>query len=167
MARALVLNATYEPIGVVATRRAIVLSLTDKVDVLATGEKVFGSEHLQIPAPEVVRLRYYVKVPHERRAPLNRRTVFVRDDHSCQYCGRKAESLDHVVPRSRGGAHTWTNVVACCRSCNTSKGDRMLSDTGMRLRRRPAAPGGGLWLRADGLSVPDSWSDYIDQVRAA
>src|ERR687890_185054 len=121
MGSALVLNATYEPLGVVSARRAVVLVLGEKADLLhASGDEVH-SERLTVPVPSVIRLRYVVKVPFVRRAALNRRAVFARDGSRCQYCTAPAESIDHVVPRSRGGEHVWENVVAACRPCNTAK----------------------------------------------
>lgn len=166
MTRALVLNATYEPIGVVPARRAVVLSLDGKVDVLAEGVEVIRSEDVTIAVPSVVRLRYFVKVPYQRTAPLSRRAVYVRDHHACQYCGRRAESIDHVVPRSRGGRHVWTNVVACCRRCNSAKGDRMLAETSMRLRTTPAAPGGHLWVAVAVPSIPETWDPWLERSAA-
>ncbi len=166
MARALVLNATYEPIGVVSARRAVTLHLDGKVDVLADAGERLQSERLSVAVPSVVRLRYYVKVPYQRTAPLSRRAVYVRDDRTCQYCGHRAESIDHVVPRSRGGAHEWTNVVACCRRCNTVKGDRLLSETSMRLHRAPTAPAGDLWVAVAVPSIPESWDPWLDRVAA-
>lgn len=167
MSRALVLNATSEPIGVVSARRAVVLLLDNKVDVVAAGDHHFDSERLRVAVPEVIRLRYFVKVPYHRTAPLNRRTVFARDEGRCQYCGRSAESLDHVVPRSRGGQHVWDNVVACCRRCNTTKGDRLLPDTNLTLRRPPCLPARDLWLAAHADRVPDSWDPYLSHRLAA
>lgn len=161
MARALVLNATFEPIGVVAARRALVLSLAGKVDVLADSEDWIRSEQLEMAIPSVVRLRYFVRVPYQRTVPLNRRAVFTRDDHTCQYCGRPAESIDHVHPRSRGGRHEWNNVVASCRRCNTTKGDRLLSECSHRLRTKPTAPAGHSWIRVAAGTVPDAWVDYL------
>ena len=93
-----------------------------------------------IPEPSVVRLARYVLVPRERSVAVNRRTVFARDGQHCQYCGSAAESIDHVMPRSRGGTHTWDNVVAACRRCNTRKEDRLPHEVGLVLRRQPAAP---------------------------
>src|SRR5687768_1819494 len=118
MSRALVLNASYEPLGVVTVRRAVVLVLSQKADVLHDTGDVLRSERLVVKVPSVIRLRYFVKVPFRRRAALNRRAVFARDDHRCQYCGAAAESIDHVVPRAKGGLHEWENVVAACRPCN-------------------------------------------------
>lgn len=167
MSRVLVLNVTSEPIGVVSGRRAVVLSLDCKVEVLAETDVRFGSERLVINVPEVIRLRYFVKVPYQRHAPLNRRSVFARDENRCQYCTRPAESIDHVVPRSRGGAHEWTNVVACCRRCNTLKGDRALHSCGLELRRKPSAPARHLWLTLAAGAVPDSWGPYLTAPKAA
>lgn len=161
MSRALVLNATYEPLGVVAQRRAAVLVLCGKaVSVVDSGE-VFHAERLSLEVPSVIRLRRYVKVPYRRFAPLNRRAVFARDEHACQYCGGAAESIDHVLPRSRGGRHTWDNVVAACKRCNLSKRDRLLSETSMRLRRPPREPAGTTWLALGLPSVPPEWTEFF------
>ena len=109
--------------------------------------------------PSVIRLRTFVKVPFRRRAPLNRRGIFARDDQRCQYCGAAAESIDHVIPRSRGGQHSWDNVVAACRPCNVRKRDRLLPETTMRPAPQPRhAPrphlgGGGGRSRAHPLGA--------------
>ena len=161
MSRALVLNATYEPLCVIPQRRAAVLVLADKADVLHAGEAAFHSERLTVPAPSVIKLRYYVKVPYERAVSLNRRSVFARDDSRCQYCGDRADSLDHVVPRSRGGEHAWENVVAACRPCNLRKGDRYLHETAMRLFRRPAQPRHLTWVVVAVGHVPVMWEQYL------
>jgi 5-methylcytosine-specific restriction endonuclease McrA len=118
MGRALVLNATDLPLAVVPARRAVVLVLKEKAEVVLSNGMIFHSEHLVLEAPSVVRLRRYVRVPYRPHAPLTRRAVFARDDWTCQYCAAPAENLDHVVPRSRGGLHVWENVVAACRHCN-------------------------------------------------
>jgi 5-methylcytosine-specific restriction endonuclease McrA len=166
MTRALVLNATYEPIGVVSARRAVVLVLNEKVDVLADTGELIASATLSLLIPSVVRLRYYVKVPYKRTAPLSRRAVFARDQGRCQYCGRPAESIDHVVPRSKGGAHAWDNVVACCRQCNTYKGDRLLVQCSLRLRSEPTAPKEYVWVKVAAGSVPSAWTPYLTRAAA-
>src|SRR5918997_3788029 len=140
MSKALVLNATYEPLCVVSVRRAVVLVLKQKAEVLHTADRMLHSERSAIPVPSVIRLTYFVKVPFRARAALNRRAVFARDEHRCQYCGAAAENIDHVIPRSRGGPHTWENVVAACRPCNTRKEDRHPHEVGLTLGRRPAVP---------------------------
>jgi 5-methylcytosine-specific restriction endonuclease McrA len=161
MGRSLVLNATYEPLAVVSARRAVVLVLDEKADLVHSTERTWRAERQSVAVPSVVRLRYYVRVPYQRRAPLSRRAVFMRDDHRCQYCDRRAENLDHVIPRSRGGEHAWENVVACCARCNTLKRDRLLAETGMRLARRPQAPTKLSWVRVAVGHVPEPWVPYL------
>jgi 5-methylcytosine-specific restriction endonuclease McrA len=161
MTRALVLNATYEPLCVVPGRRAAVLVLDDKADLVHGSGVELHSEHLSVAVPSVIRLRYFVKVPFHKRVPLNRRAVFARDAHECQYCGRPAESIDHVVPRSRGGLHDWENVVAACRPCNLRKGDRLLQEIAMSLRRRPIVPRQLTWVMVSVGQVPSLWEPYL------
>ena len=147
MARALVLNATYEPLSVVAARRAVVLVLSGKAELVTDTGQVWRSARLTVPVPSVVRLCQLVRVPF-RRAPLTRRTVLARDGHRCQYCGRPADSVDHVIPRSRGGTHTW----------DARKRDRLLEETSMRLLRPPAPAPRHAWLPP---AVPADWAPYL------
>ena len=161
MSRALVLNATFEPLCVVSDRRAVVLVLGQTAEMLHPSDRLMHSAHLVIAVPSVVRLRRFVRVPYRWNTPLNRRSVFARDANRCQYCSGPAESIDHVVPRSRGGEHVWDNVVAACRPCNVRKRDRMLHETSMRLRRTPTAPRGTSWLTFSLGPVPDTWTPYL------
>ena len=161
MSRALVLNASFEPLCVVSTRRALVLVLDDKAELLHAGDGAFHSQRASYPEPSVVRLSYYVKVPYQARIALNRRAVFARDGHRCQYCGATAENIDHVIPRSRGGPHTWENVVAACRPCNSRKQDRFLEDSGMKLRRPPCPPRQRSWILVATDSVRPDWEPYL------
>jgi 5-methylcytosine-specific restriction endonuclease McrA len=158
---ALVLNATYEPISVVSARRALILLLLEKAEAVEASTAVVHSETLELHVPSVVRLRSFVRVPYRRRAALSRRAVLARDGWACQYCGERADGIDHVVPKSRNGGHTWENVVAACRSCNARKGDRLLNETPFRLSRRPTAPpamsAAALQLRR----VPETWTPYL------
>jgi 5-methylcytosine-specific restriction endonuclease McrA len=161
MSRALVLNATFEPLCVVSTRRALMLVLDEKAEIVAAAEGRFRSERAEWPEPSIVRLSYYVKVPYQARVALNRRAVFVRDGHRCQYCNEPAENIDHVIPRSKGGTHTWDNVVAACRPCNARKMDRYLHETNMRLRRPPRAPRERIWIIAAVGTVRPDWEPYL------
>lgn len=161
MSRALVLNVTYEPLSVVGGRRAAVLVLADKADVVHDSAYSLHSEHLTLVIPSVIRLRQLVRVPYDRNVALSRRAVFVRDEHACQYCGSAAETLDHVVPRSKGGLHTWENVVAACRRCNLRKGDHALADLPMVLARRPAVARRFTWVITSVGSVPEVWEPYL------
>ncbi len=161
MSRALVLNATYEPLCVVPTRRALLLVLQSKAEPLAATGRVFHSARVSVAEPSVVRLSYFVRVPHLAHVALSRRAIFARDGHRCQYCGAQAENIDHIVPRSKGGPHAWDNVVAACRRCNARKRDHMLEETGMKLRHQPSAPRGRQWaLAALGAVLPD-WEPYL------
>jgi 5-methylcytosine-specific restriction endonuclease McrA len=166
MSRALVLNTTYEPLCVVSARRAVVLLLTQKADLVADSGRRMHSERLSVEVPSVIKLRSFVRVPYRRRAALNRRAVFARDGSRCQYCAAPAESIDHVVPRSKGGEHAWENVVAACRPCNTRKRDRLLSETTMVLRRRPTVPRELSWITVAVGRVPDDWAPYLQPALA-
>lgn len=162
MGKALVLNATYQPLGVVAVRRAICLVLKSKavIEHTANGDQ-WHSEKLVIDVPSVVRLKYFVRVPYRARTTLSRRAVFIRDAFECQYCGAAAENVDHVTPRSKGGTHTWDNVVACCRGCNARKENRSPRESGLKLKRSPVAPrDGAFWILAAG-QPPADWAAYL------
>jgi 5-methylcytosine-specific restriction endonuclease McrA len=102
-----------------------------------------------------------VKVPYHRRTALSRRAVFARDDHRCQYCGGVADSIDHVMPRSRGGMNVWENVTAACRPCNLRKRDRTPEEAGMRLASEPHAPRELAWISVSVGRVPDAWTQYL------
>jgi 5-methylcytosine-specific restriction endonuclease McrA len=157
---ALVLNATYEPLCVVPARRALLLVLMQKAVALEDSELVLHSETITLCAPAVVRLTRYVKIPYRGPVPLTRRAVFVRDGGRCVYCGNAATSIDHVVPRSRGGRHEWDNVVSACRRCNHVKADRTVSDLGWRLHP-PKEPVGTAWrILGTGRSDP-CWGPYL------
>jgi 5-methylcytosine-specific restriction endonuclease McrA len=137
----LVLNASFEPLSTVTLNRAVVLVLQDKavVEQAHPGLRVRAAA-VDIPVPQVIRLCRYVRVPFRRQAPWSRRGVLVRDQHRCAYCGRRATTVDHVVPRSRGGADSWLNTVASCAEDNHRKADRTPEQAGMPLLRQPFEP---------------------------
>ncbi|HXZ83169.1 MAG TPA: HNH endonuclease [Acidimicrobiales bacterium] len=159
--RSLVLNATYEPICVVSSRRALVLVIDQKAELVHDTGRHYHSEKVVFPEPSVVRLSHFVRVPRQARIAITRRSVFARDGHRCQYCGGQAENIDHITPRSRGGAHIWENVVAACRRCNALKEDRLLEETGLTLRRLPHAPYSRVWLLAASGDVRTEWKPYV------
>lgn len=167
MSTTLVLNATYEPLCVVPLRRAVVLVLAEKATVLEAGTAVLHSERMSLPAPSVVRLSRYVRVPFHRGVPLSRRAVFERDDWTCAYCRARAETLDHVVPRSRGGLHEWANVVAACRRCNHRKADRLLAELGWTLSPVPRAPASTVALLVGYARRDPAWVPYLSAWPAA
>lgn len=168
LSRALVLNASYQPLCVVSMHRAIVLVLKSKAVIEQVAEEgSMHSERMSVPIPSVVRLNYFVKVPYRARAALSRRAVFVRDQYECQYCGSAAENVDHIRPKSRGGTHTWDNVVASCRPCNSKKENHLLADSGMTLRRPPHIPKDSLFLMAAVGKTYPAWEPYFSRVSPA
>jgi 5-methylcytosine-specific restriction endonuclease McrA len=167
MSQSLVLNATYEPLCVVSTRRALLLVLDRKAEMMSATDHVFRAERVALPEPSVVRLNYFVKVPYQARIALNRRAVFARDGHRCQYCGASAENIDHVIPKSKGGPHAWDNVVAACRPCNTAKRDRMLEESGMKLRRKPTVPRQRTWILVASGGIRPDWEPFLGNARAS
>src|SRR3978361_1835467 len=154
---ALVLNATYEPLCVVSQRRAIVLVLTAKAVVVEGGEGGLRSPTRRVDIPAVVRLSRFVRVPYRADVPLTRKGVLARDGHRCAYCGAPATSLDHVIPRCRGGPPSWGDVVAPCARCNHTKADRSVADMGWRLRSLPRAPSGAAWGGLGARRVDPRW----------
>jgi 5-methylcytosine-specific restriction endonuclease McrA len=157
----LLLNATYEPLCVVSSRRAIVLVLAQKAEPVDTTEDVVHAALISLPVPIVVRLTRYVRVPFPASVPLSRRAVFTRDGQTCVYCGGSATSIDHVVPRSRGGTHTWDNVVAACRRCNHTKADRSLAEMGWALPHPPRTPSGAAWRLLGTRTVDPRWREWL------
>ena len=157
----LLLNATYEPLCVVSSRRAIVLVLGAKAEAVDVTDEEVHAERIALAVPVVVRLTRYVRVPYPVQVPLSRRAVFTRDGQTCVYCGGSATSIDHVVPRSRGGTHTWDNVVAACRRCNHTKADRSLAEMGWSLPHPPRAPSGAAWRLLGHRTVDPRWREWL------
>jgi 5-methylcytosine-specific restriction endonuclease McrA len=136
----LVLNASYEPVNICAARRAVVLVLKGIAATEEMSPHSLNSSRHRYPVPSVIRLLEYRRIPHQTRA-LSRKNILMRDRYTCQYCHRSGQAvgltLDHVVPRSRGGDTTWENLVACCHQCNNRKGNRTPEESGMKLARTP------------------------------
>lgn len=160
--RTLVLNAGYEPLAVVSDRRALILVLGGKAAVLeADEENPLRTTHTEFARPRVILLNRYIRIPTAKRTPVSRKGVLRRDDHCCAYCGRFANTIDHVLPRSRGGLDSWENLVACCLRCNNVKGDRTPDEMGWRLRWQPAAPAARPWtVRGVERDAPE-WAAYL------
>jgi 5-methylcytosine-specific restriction endonuclease McrA len=145
----------------VSAQRATCLILAEKADLVEDDGAVIRSESLTLPSPSVIRLRYMVKVPYVRRSALSRRAVFARDDYRCQYCGSRADSIDHVLPRSRGGTDEWDNLAAACRSCNSTKRNRTPAEAGLRLLRPCRAPRSTGWSIVGSGGIPEPWKPYL------
>jgi 5-methylcytosine-specific restriction endonuclease McrA len=162
--RVLVLNASYEPINVCTVRRATVLVLKARAEIVERGERELRSESLTVPQPVVIRLRVYVRVPRDvHRRKITRRAVFARDRWACQYCGstRGGLTVDHVIPRSKGGSSSWDNIVACCVPCNRRKGDLLPRQANMTLMREPRAPSPMIFIHVAAPVIPPAWEQYL------
>ena len=164
MQRVLVLNASYEPLQLVTVRRAVVLLLQEKAEMVETAQRMLHgiTQHFMIPL--VIRLTRYIRVPRNLRLPCSRRGVLIRDRETCQYCGdqpgRQQLTIDHVVPRSRGGETTWTNVVTACRDCNHRKGGRTPDEARMPLMTVPRQPQYIAFALLIDLERHDVWRKY-------
>ncbi len=165
----LVLNATYEPINVCTVRRAIVLLLKARAEVLEEGSQTLHSERAAFARPFVIRLTAYVRVPRDaHRRKITRRAVFARDDWTCQYCGSRSNlTVDHVIPRSKGGASSWENIVASCAPCNRRKGDRTPAQANMHPHRAPRTPHAEIFIRVSSPTIPPAWRAYLPAAAAA
>lgn len=162
MRNVLVLNSTYEPLNVCSARRALVLLLKEKAEVVESSAVLYHSENAVFALPHVIRLRSYVRVPRRNGARLTRRAVFARDRHRCQYCGSEHHlTVDHVIPRSKGGGDTWDNVVTSCAACNRKKGDRLPQHVGFNLARAPQPPEAAAFVYLHVDHVHDSWLPYL------
>lgn len=160
----LVLNANYEPLNVCDTRRAIGLILTGKAEMVANGRGYIHTPRDRLPRPSVIRLEHMVRRPRPR-VKLTKREIFRRDNYTCQYCGRQMAHLtiDHVMPRHRGGQHRWDNLVAACAQCNRHKGGRTAIEANMNLRHRPAEPAATAnYLFGRHLADNAGWGKYIE-----
>jgi len=168
--RVLLLNVTYEPLTTVGLHRAVCLVLGEKAEVVHDDSEgaLLRSATTILAAPSVIRLRRYVRVPHRSRVPLTRGALMRRDNYNCAYCGHRAETIDHVIPRSRGGTHAWENCVASCMRCNHSKADRLIEELGWTMNRIPSAPRGAHWRLIGAAHDGDpQWAAYLPESSAA
>lgn len=166
--RTLVLNAGFEPLAVVSYRRALALVLNGKATIIEIIEDdpIWGVG-VRFDRPSVVVLTRYVKIPYGRLVPVTRRGVLRRDAHRCGYCGKAASTIDHILPRSRGGEDSWENLVACCLRCNNAKGSRTPAEMGWQLTVTPRMPFGPSWsVRGLDRATPE-WERYLAPAVAA
>ncbi|OGO06923.1 MAG: HNH endonuclease [Chloroflexi bacterium RBG_13_56_8b] len=162
----LVLNQNYEPLNVCRVRRAVVLLQDGKAEMLENGVGFIHSISLDFPVPSVIRLAYIIKRPRPQRK-LTRLEIFQRDHFTCQYCGKQTSqlTLDHVIPRYRGGEHLWENVVSACIPCNRRKAGRTPSEAGMKLLCPPAPPHGDrfFYIPYRYRQSQNQWQKYLPQ----
>lgn len=162
MSKVLVLNASYEPLNITSWRRAVVLIIKGKAEQVEQLEQLL---YPGFPMPTVIRLRHYVRIPY-KDIPLTRRNLLHRDNHTCQYCGYAGDglTLDHVIPRSRGGGDSWENIVSACVRCNVKKGSRTPKEALMPLANPPRKPHSSLYFeisRHVRSGVHQEWRRYV------
>ena len=161
MTGTLMLNGNYMPLRVISLRRAIVLVMQGKAEVLSETDQQFRSANHSVNVPDVIRLKYFVKIPYRAKIPLSRKNLLARDRNTCQYCFKPGDTVDHVQPKSRGGKHVWDNVVIACRKCNYLKGDKSLKELGWTLKVKPAVPHGTNWLILGVREPEPTWAPYL------
>ena len=162
MSQVLVLNSSFEPLNVCSMRRAHVLLIKGKAEVIEEHERPLRSAQSVWRRPQVIRLLAYVRVPRVAQRKISRRALFARDGWRCQYCGSGGKlTLDHVVPRSRGGQSSWENVVASCAPCNLRKGNRLPEEANMHPTCKPRPPAPALFITLASPHVPDRWRAYL------
>lgn len=162
MKQVLLLNASFEVLRAIDMPRAVVLVLQEKAEVIEAGEEFVRSPSFQMPWPKVIRLKYMVRIPWSAKVALNRKNLALRDGGECQVtgCVRKGDTVDHIMPRCRGGKHEWLNTTSMCSKHNQAKGDKLLAELGWTLKHQPSVPHGGrLWL---GLAEVDpAWEPHL------
>jgi len=163
MRKVLVLNTTYEPLNVCSVRRALVLVFKQKAEVIEHSGSSYRTERAVYELPHVIRLRTFVHVPRRAASSrISRRAVFARDRHRCQYCGSERHlTVDHVVPRSKGGPDTWDNLVTSCAPCNRKKGDRPPHVAGLSLMSKPRQPEPATFVFLYVDHIHESWRPYL------
>ena len=165
----LVLNQNYEPLNVARVRRAVLLVMRGKAETLESGYETIRTATEIYQVPSVIRLFHMVKRPRQEKR-LTRREVFRRDQQTCQYCGKETKNLtiDHVIPRRRGGQHVWENVASACFSCNNRKAWRTPQEAGMILIKQPCVPrGNGYYISREYLQRHDEWLKFLPLQRVA
>jgi 5-methylcytosine-specific restriction endonuclease McrA len=163
MTEVLVLNFTYEALNVTSFQRAVKLIFSGKAEVVHDRERILASPAFAMRMPSIIRMLYYIKRPG-RKVALTKKNVLLRDDYLCQYCGIKGERLmtvDHVVPRSKGGPSTWENLVCACMRCNNRKNNRTPEHAGMTLRKKPRTPKYIPWIQIKRNTLPGEWRKFL------
>ena len=159
--KVLLLNNSYEPISVITAKKAVIMYFLDKVDVVKKSKIVINSIYLKFNIPEVIKLKNYIYIKHSK-IPLTRKNILKRDNNTCQYCGKnKSEiTIDHILPKDKGGNDSWNNLVVACKRCNMIKGNYLLKDIDMQLIRKPFEPTKIIYLQNVGKNNK-SWHPYL------
>ncbi|MEQ8471675.1 MAG: HNH endonuclease [Marinoscillum sp.] len=168
MTSVLVLNADYNPLTVCSTERAFLLMYLNKAELIShIKEKMLRSVNEEFPYPSVIKVKKYINVPY-KGVVLTRHNIFKRDRFSCQYCGTNKDlTLDHLIPKSKGGKSSWTNLVTACKHCNAKKGDYSPEQVGLKLVTKPIRPTYVMFLRTTSKSLREDWLPYLERKASA
>lgn len=165
----LLLNVTYEPIRIITERRAVCLVIQDKAEIVESKGTIRSASY-SVPKPDVIKLKYYVHIPFKNRVPLTNKAVLNRDKFECMLghnnkkkCLGKASTVDHVQPKSKGGKHEWTNVVAACTKCNSIKGSKTMSQLGWTLKRPAEPPNVKHWIMVNSYEKTQAWDAWLER----
>ncbi|HOV89937.1 MAG TPA: HNH endonuclease [Syntrophorhabdaceae bacterium] len=166
MDRTLLLNTTFEPLGIVSWKKAITLVYLGKVEVIEEYDREIKGINIKIRLPAVIRLLRFIRNGNTN-IKFSRKNIFLRDNYTCQYCGKRFEpkdlTCDHIIPKSRGGITEWSNIVTSCIKCNLKKGDKLPEEINMQPKKRPSRPNSMyIFMLHLGIKTPpDLWKDYI------
>ena len=160
--KVLLLNNSYEPLSIVNGKKAIIMLITDKVEYIEKTSIDIKSEKISIIIPSIIKLKKYIYIKR-RNIPLTRKNIFKRDKYACQYCGMKDSPLtiDHIIPKRKGGIDSWENLVSACNSCNLIKGNKLLKDINMYLINKPKKPHYLLYIQGQVNNEYNSWKPYL------
>lgn len=166
--KVLVLNQDYSPLTLCTVSRAFLLVYLEKAELLAADkEGVLRSVSISFPKPSVIKIKNYVHVPY-KGVVLTRYNIFKRDGYQCQYCGTTKDlTLDHLIPRSKGGKSTWNNLVTACKKCNSKKGDSNPKEAGLVLKKPPFKPSYIMFLKNSVGGIKDDWQPYLNKTAVA
>lgn len=158
----LVLNQSFEPMTITSAKKAIILIYLGKAEIIEKNNAVVRSINTSLPLPSIVRLTRYINVPR-KRIILSRKNIIKRDNHQCQYCGSRSGpvTIDHIIPRDRGGEDTWENLVCACVTCNNRKSNRTPEEARLKLIRRPQKPNYIFFMRYVVSRIDSRWEPYL------
>lgn len=162
MQKVLVLNQSYEPLMVTTVEKAFILTYLNKAEVIETHDQPLRSVNGEYERPSVIRLKHSIRFRAYKTVELNRRNIFKRDNHTCAYCGSSDDlTVDHIVPKSKGGLNTWDNLITACRSCNNRKDDLSLEEAGLVLEGTPRRPHYIMFMGHGLTNVYENWKPYL------
>lgn len=161
--RVLILNQSYEPLSICSVKKAILLLYLTKAEIISKKESTrIRSVNYSIPFPSIIRLLTFIRIPF-KQVVLSRKNIHYRDNFTCQYCGTKTKNLtiDHIIPKSRGGDDSWENLVSSCKKCNNKKGSQTPEEANMKLLSKPRRPNQIIFIQQFINKNNEDWKPYL------